>query len=112
MRGPRRCLQHAVQVFDLEDGIGQDLGRAVVDLLGQTLALALLGVDHPQPHGRRRLLGVIDGRLANLRVGAEQVPVEQLQVMGSRLEALQPVLLQRDLARSATGTNHQVRAFI
>ena len=48
-RGPSPGrLDHAIEVLDLEDGVGQHLGRPVVDLFGEPLALPLLGGDDAQ----------------------------------------------------------------
>ena len=46
-------LEHPVEVLDLEDRVGEDLRRAVVDVLGHALSLALLGLDDAQSHRRR-----------------------------------------------------------
>ena len=71
--GLRRVVDHPIEVLDLEDGVGQDLGRAVVDLLGEPLALPLLGLDDPQRDGGGRQLGLGERRLARGRVVAGEV---------------------------------------
>src|SRR6188508_657266 len=43
-------FDHAVEVLDLEDGVGQDLRGAVMDVLGHALALAFLGLDDAESH--------------------------------------------------------------
>ena len=58
--------EDAVQVLDLEDGVGEHLGRPVVDVLGHALSLALLGLDDPQAHGGRRVVGHRAGLVAGL----------------------------------------------
>ena len=57
MGGLRRIIDDPVEILDLEDGVRQDLGRTVVDLLGKVLSLALLGLDDAQ---RQRGLRKID----------------------------------------------------
>jgi hypothetical protein len=56
--GAWRVVDHSVDVLDLENGIGQDLGRSVVDLLRQPLALGLLGLNDAQRTGGLRVIGL------------------------------------------------------
>ena len=46
-RHPRIAVEDALDVLDLEDRVRQGLGRPVVDLLGETRSLGLLGLDDP-----------------------------------------------------------------
>ena len=84
-------LEDAVEVLDLEDGVGQDLGRPVVDVLGHALSLALLGLDDPQAHGGGRVVGHRAGLVDRL-VGRVEVAPQHVQLAGDDVEPLQPGL--------------------
>ena len=86
MRRPRRSVDHAVQVLDLEDRAGQHLGGSVMDLLGQPLPLRLLRLDDPQRPGVVRIGGAQAG-LVDLAVGAGQVAGHHLELAGRECPA-------------------------
>ena len=97
-RGAGLAGHDPVEVLDLEDGIGQDLGRAVMDLLGQPLSFLLLGVDDPQRGGRRRVVGRVEGRLGCRRGRGLEVSDQQVELACRDLQALGAVLELGQLA--------------
>ena len=84
-------LEDPIEVLDLEDRVGQDLGRSVVDVLGHPLPLALLGLDDAQAHGGRRVVGHRAGLVDRL-VGRLEVAPQQVELPGDDVQPLQPDL--------------------
>ncbi len=83
--------EHAVQVLDLEDGVGEDLGRPVVDVLGHALTLALLGLDDPQAHVGGRVVADRARLVAGI-IGRVEVAPQDVQLAGHHVQALEAPL--------------------
>jgi len=96
-REPAVLVEHALDVLDLEDGVGQRLCRSVVHLLGEADPLGLLGLHdaHPQVGRELRVGGV--GEQA--RIAALQEEPRALEVLLGQLELAQLLLVEAELAR-------------
>ena len=85
--------EHAVEILDLEDGVGEDLRRAVVDVLGHALPLVLLGRTMRSSSRLGRLVGhrqrLVDRLVRRVEVAPQQVELasDDVQPLQSRLEA-------------------------
>ena len=90
-------LEDPVQVLDLEDRVGQDLSRTVVNVLRHALALAFLRLDDAQAQGGRGVVGHRSGLVDGL-VGRPQVAPQQIELADDEVEPLQPGLEPGQLA--------------
>jgi len=88
---------HAVEVLDLEDGVRQDLGGAVMDVLGHALALAFLGLDDAQSHRGGGLVGHRPG-LVDARIRGVEVPPQEVHLAGDDVHALEARLESGELS--------------